>query len=146
MSPKVSQNFAVFVPEKCHLSQKKSQKIPERPQKNMACMHGTNRKGLSQGSCMPNINALSLILQKIWARLKFLWQTDGWTDGQMSFNVPRFRERQGTIMLWDLKMKNHGHDGSTEKMLSLDNWTDIYLKRELPLINDAHVKLIRYVK
>ena len=38
--------------------------------------HGMNRKGLSQGSCMPNINALSLILQKIWARLKFLWQTD----------------------------------------------------------------------
>ena len=27
--------------------------------------HGTNRKGFSQGSCMPNINALSLILQKI---------------------------------------------------------------------------------
>ena len=43
--------------------------------------HGINRKVLSQGSCMPNINALSLILQKIWARLKFLWQTDGLTDG-----------------------------------------------------------------
>ena len=39
--------------------------------------HGTNQKGLSQGSCMPNINGLSLILQKIWVRLKFLWQTDG---------------------------------------------------------------------
>ena len=38
MSQKVSQNFAVFVPEKCHLSQKNSQKIPEWPQKNMACM------------------------------------------------------------------------------------------------------------
>ena len=25
-------------------------------------------------------NALSLILQKIWARLKFLWQIDGQTD------------------------------------------------------------------
>ena len=39
-------------------------------------LHGTNRKGLSQGSCMPNINVLSLIPQKIWARLKFLLQTD----------------------------------------------------------------------
>ena len=43
-------------------------------------LHGINRKGLSQGSCMPNINALSLILQKIWARLKFLWQRDWQTD------------------------------------------------------------------
>ena len=33
MSQKVSQNFEVFVPEKCHLSQKISQKIPECPQK-----------------------------------------------------------------------------------------------------------------
>ena len=24
-------------------------------------------------------------------------QTDGQTDGRMSFNVPRFRERRGTI-------------------------------------------------
>ena len=38
MSQKVSQNFAVFVPEKCHLSQKNFKKIPEWPQKNMACM------------------------------------------------------------------------------------------------------------
>ena len=38
MSQKVSQNFAVFVPEKCHLSQKIYQKVPEWPQKNMACM------------------------------------------------------------------------------------------------------------
>ena len=58
--------------------------------------HGVNWKGLSQGSCMPNINALSLILQKIWARLKFLWQTDRQRDRRMSFNVPRFRERRGT--------------------------------------------------
>ena len=42
--------------------------------------HGVDEKGLSQRSCMPNINALSLILQKIWARLKFLWQTDRGTD------------------------------------------------------------------
>ena len=60
--------------------------------------HGTNRKGLSQWSCMPSINALSLILQKIWARLKFLWRTEGRTDRRMSFNVPRFRERRGTII------------------------------------------------
>ena len=45
--------------------------------------HGANWKGLSQGPCMPNTNALSLILQKIWARLKFLWQTDGRTDRGM---------------------------------------------------------------
>ena len=44
--------------------------------------HGTNGKGLSQGSCMPNINVLSLIPQKIWARLKFSWQTDWRTDRQ----------------------------------------------------------------
>ena len=41
-----------------------------------------NRRGFSQGSCIPNIHALSFIPQKIWARLKFLWQT----DGRMSFN------------------------------------------------------------
>ena len=63
--------------------------------------HSTNAKDLSQGSCMPNINVLSLILQKIWARLKFLWQTDGRTDGRMSFNVPHFREWRGTkISTW----------------------------------------------
>ena len=39
MSQKVSQNFAVFVPEKCHLSQKNSLKIPEWLQKKMACMY-----------------------------------------------------------------------------------------------------------
>ena len=62
--------------------------------------NGINRKGLSQWSCIPNINALLLILQTIWARFKFLWQTEGQTDGQtdrrMRFNVPRFRERRGT--------------------------------------------------
>ena len=56
--------------------------------------HGAIWKGLSQGSCMPNINALSLILQKIWARLKFLWRTEGRTN---EFLCPRFRERPGTI-------------------------------------------------
>ena len=58
--------------------------------------HGANWKGLSQGSCMTNINALSFRLQKILARLKFLWQTEGQTDGWTNFNVPRFRERRGT--------------------------------------------------
>ena len=52
--------------------------------------HGVNWKGLSQWSCMPNINALSLILQKIWARLTFLWRTEGRTDRRMRFNVPAF--------------------------------------------------------
>ena len=57
---------------------------------------------------MPNINALSLILQKIWARLNFLWRTEGRTeggaDGRMRFNVSLFRERWGTtnygIVAW----------------------------------------------
>ena len=40
----------------------------------------TNRKSLSQGSFIPNINALSLIRQKIWDSLKFLWQTDRRTN------------------------------------------------------------------
>ena len=38
MSQNVSQNSEVFVPEKCHLSQKTCKKIPEWAQKNMACM------------------------------------------------------------------------------------------------------------
>ena len=58
--------------------------------------YGANWKGLSQGSCMPNINALSLILQKIWARLKFLGRTDRGTDRRMSSNVPLFCKRRGT--------------------------------------------------
>ena len=42
--------------------------------------HGVNWKGLSQGSCMLNINALSVIFRKIWAKLNFLWQIDRGTD------------------------------------------------------------------
>ena len=42
--------------------------------------HGANWKGLSQGSCMPNIIAPSWLLQKIWTRFKFLWWTEGQTD------------------------------------------------------------------
>ena len=38
--------------------------------------HCANWKGLSHGSCMPNNNALSLIIQKIWTSLKFLWRTE----------------------------------------------------------------------
>ena len=64
--------------------------------------HGVTWKGLSQGSCMPNINALPLILQKIWARLKFLWQTDGGTGrgtdrqtDEWALMSPRFRESGG---------------------------------------------------
>ena len=47
--------------------------------------HCANWKGLSQGSCMPNINAISLILQKIWARFKFLWQTKGRRTNEFCF-------------------------------------------------------------
>ena len=69
--------------------------------------HGTNGKDLSQGSCMPNINALSLILQKIWPRLKFLWQTDGQTDrgtdGRMIFNVPTLSRKA-----WDKNWSTEG--------------------------------------
>ena len=62
--------------------------------------HGANWKGLSQWPCKSNINALSLILQKIWARLKFLWQTEGWRDGQTDEWVlmsPAFAKARGTI-------------------------------------------------
>ena len=49
-------------------------------------LHGTNRKGLSQGSCIPNINALSFILQKILARLKYNdRQTDEWVLMSFAF-------------------------------------------------------------
>ena len=34
--------------------------------------HGTTGKVLSQGTHMPSINALSVIVQKLWPRLKFL--------------------------------------------------------------------------
>ena len=60
--------------------------------------HGAIWKGLSQGSCMPNINALPLILKKIWARLKFFVtdrRTEKRTDGRMSFNVPPLSLKRG---------------------------------------------------
>ena len=63
-------------------------------------LHGANWKGLSQGSCIPNINALSLILQKIWARLMFLWRKDRQRDGQTNEWVlmsPTFAKSGGQI-------------------------------------------------
>ena len=53
MSQKVSQNCAVFVPEKCNVSQKNVQKVPEWPQKNMACMD-TNLRHEKQSSLDSN--------------------------------------------------------------------------------------------
>ena len=38
--------------------------------------HGTIGKVLSQRTHMPSIKALPVIVQKLWPRLKFLWQTD----------------------------------------------------------------------
>ena len=42
------------------------QRLPSRSQ------HGTTGKVLSQGTHMPSIKALSVIVQKLWPRLKFL--------------------------------------------------------------------------
>ena len=44
----------------------KGQRSPSRSR------HGTTRKVLSQGTHMPIIKALSVIVQKLWPRLKFL--------------------------------------------------------------------------
>ena len=62
-------------------------------------------KGL-QGSCMPNINALSLILQKIWVRLIFCdrWrdgQTDRWMD-ECVLMSPALTEARGhnSVVFW----------------------------------------------
>ena len=66
------------------------------PWKGQRSQHGANWKGLSQGSCIPNINALSLILQKIWARLKFLWQREGRTNKWVLMS-PAFAKACGTI-------------------------------------------------
>ena len=58
--------------------------------------HGTTGKVLSQGTHMPSIKALSVIVQKLWPRLKFLWQTDRQTDRRMRFNVPTLSRKRGT--------------------------------------------------
>ena len=58
---------------------------------------------------MPSIKALSVKVQKLLPRLKFLWRTDGQTDrgtdGQtdrrMRFNVPTLSRKRGTkTYLW----------------------------------------------
>ena len=58
--------------------------------------HSTTGKVLSQGTLMPSIKALSVIVQKLWPRLKFLWQTDrqrGQTD-EWDLMSPRFRSER----------------------------------------------------
>ena len=42
--------------------------------------HGIIGEVLSQRTHMPSIKALPVIVQKLWPRLKFLWQTDGLTN------------------------------------------------------------------
>ena len=63
--------------------------------------HGTIGKVLSQRTHMPSVKALPVIVQKLWPRLKFLWQTDRrtdrGTDGRMRFNVPTLSRKRGTI-------------------------------------------------
>ena len=76
-------------------------------------LHSANWKGLSQGRCMPNINALSLILQKIWARLKFcdrqtVGRTNKWVlmsptfakGGGQQNNLPVTPQQVWPKMLW----------------------------------------------
>ena len=70
----------IFLVQKFDLEVEQSSRSPR----------GTNRKGLSQGSYMPNINALSLILHKIRAMLKFLWETDRLTDRQTDGRTNEF--------------------------------------------------------
>ena len=43
---------------------------------------GIDGKGLSQGIHMWNMKAVPITVQKLWPRLKFLWQRDGGTDGR----------------------------------------------------------------
>ena len=75
----------------------KGQRSPSRSR------HGTTRKVLSQGTHMPIIKALSVIVQKLWPRLKFLWQTDRQTHRQRDewdLMSPRFRESGGPRKRW----------------------------------------------
>ena len=75
------------------------------PKVKVRSRHGVNWKGLSQGSCMPNINALSLILMskvkvfvtdgQTYSHTCTDRRTDGQTDGRMSFNVPTFAKGGG---------------------------------------------------
>ena len=70
--------------------------------------YGAHWKGMSQGSCMPNINALSSILQKIWARLKF-FLTDRQMDGRMSLMSPAFVKGGGQICDFAVLCDAHEH-------------------------------------
>ena len=68
------------------------QRSPSRSQ------HGTIGKVLSQRTHMPSIKALPVMVQKLWPRLKFLWQTDRQTDrrtDEWDLMSPRFRESGG---------------------------------------------------
>ena len=67
--------------------------------------YGTTRKVLSQGTHMQSINlkALSVIVQKLWPRLKFLWQTDRQRDrltDEWDLMSSRFRESGGQKFKW----------------------------------------------
>ena len=72
--------------------------------------HDANWKDFFQGSFMPNINVISLILQKIWAMLKFLWQTegrtnkpiDGRTNGFLCPPPPISQKYGGEIAFWTI--------------------------------------------
>ena len=88
--------------------------------------YGTNRKGLSQWSFIPNINAVSLKLQKIWARLKFLWQTEGQTNRQtdewdlMSPDFAKGGGQKSDGNLWHLNLI-----WSTVKQSHMQNFSSI---------------------
>ena len=106
--------------------------------------HGANWKDFFQGSFMPNINVISLILQKIWAMLKFLWQTEGRTnkpiDGRTNGFLcpsPYFAKVRGQNSVlnncsvdWEFCMP------SSNRLVSSWIHSKIWLKRcILPLIN-----------
>ena len=61
-----------------------------------------HQKGL-QRTHMPSIKVLPVIVQKLWRRLRFLWQTDGQTDGKSDLKSPRFRKSGGTIRMINWK-------------------------------------------
>ena len=96
---------------------------------------------------MPNINALSLILQKIWARLQFLWQTDGGTDGQRDRRTdkwvlmsPAFAKARGTKITnsWVLEFVDwilHEHH---------ENWYLTKIKPSTVYTTERHIDWQRY--
>ena len=65
--------------------------------------HGANWKDFFQGSFMPNINVISLILQKIWAMLKILRQTEGRTNKPIDGRTSGFSQKcGGKIAFWTI--------------------------------------------